>query len=100
MVGGSEYNASQPVGSRSMVDGANTPAGAKSQLRQLCRQAITEFGPLCLWWADPDKVSPATIVRALRESGGHAGLRCASRIEEAMRAADGFSVEGSAHPRR
>src|SRR5438552_19077566 len=65
---------------------------ARERLGTLCREAVSRFGPLCFWWADRSKLGPATILRGLRENGGHEGLRCASQIEEAMRAVDRIPV--------
>jgi hypothetical protein len=84
------------ISSDKMPSGApHRDAAAEEALEALCREAVSRLGPACLWWADRAKVAPATIVRALRDYGGHEGMRFAGRIEEAMRAADRLSVRGA-----
>jgi hypothetical protein len=75
---------------------------ASNTVRRLCDEAVAEFGALCFWWADrrPGKLDPNTVIKGLRQYGGHAGMRRARAIQEVLRAADGVSGAGSPGDRR
>jgi hypothetical protein len=71
---------------------------AVDRVRQLCDEAVADFDVQCFWWADrrPGRLNPQTVVKGLRDYGGHAGLRRAKLIEEVMRAAEPLPEPGSA----
>lgn len=66
------------------------PAAGRAKLDRLLQQAVTEFGPLCLWNLDlsrRDDTMREVILARLRKYGGHRGWQLAGEIDAAARLA-------------